>query len=400
MRDDLSEHTSPSASGLRFRLGADRLIEDCAQYIKAGERVGLLAHAASVLADGRHIAPALKQALGSRLIRLFSPEHGIFGAAQDMIGVDEAVDPLLHLPVKSLYGESESSLWPNVADLNDLDVLVIDLQDIGSRYYTYIYTMAFCMARAKEAGTRVIVCDRPNPLGGSLREGREQDRAYCSFVGWYPLPVRHGMTIAELALHFNQAEGIGADVSVIPMEGWNRGALGIWPDLGPTRLWINPSPNMPTLEAALVYPGACLIEGTNLSEGRGTTRPFEWIGAPFIDSTEWIDALRTCELPGVHFLPWTFQPMFQKWSGKTCHGVQMVVEDPNVFLPYRTGCAMIYTAAKLYPKQFAWRTETYEFVSDRLAIDLLTGSPRFRTGIESGDAFNAIMDDIGMPLLD
>jgi len=287
------------------RLGIDRLLANPSAFLAGKPRVALLTHAASITSDGRHCVDALLSSDAVTLTRLFSPEHGIFGGAQDMIGVCDGLT-YRGIPVTSLYGETLSSLWPTLEALQDSDVLIVDLQDIGTRYYTYVYTMAFCMERAKQAGVSVLVCDRPNPLGGVKQEGKPQTRAYCSFVGWYPLPVRHGKTIGELARQFNQAEGIGCDLTVIEMDGWDRQSLGI----GPGRPWINPSPNMPSLAAALTYPGTGLIEATNLSEGRGTTRPFEWIGAPFIDRTKWIADLDTLALPGVRFIPWSFEPMF------------------------------------------------------------------------------------------
>lgn len=377
-----------------FQLGIDRLLSHPRHYVKHGNRIGLVAHAASMTGTLEHAAEAVAGHPDLSLVKLFSPEHGIYGVAQDMIAVDERTPlagPRVGIPVKGLYGNTFESLWPTRDDFRDIDVLVIDLQDIGSRYYTYMYTMAFCMMRAKEAGVPVIVCDRPNPLGTGKVEGCPQERDYCSFVGWYPLPVRHGKTIGQLARHFNENEGIAADLTVIDVKGWNHSTLGMRPD----QVWINPSPNMPSLQTALLYPGTCLIEGTNLSEGRGTTRPFEWIGAPFIESNSWIRVLEKLNLPGVLFFPWSFEPMFQKWKGETCHGVQVVVTDPDCFLPYRTGCALIATAYELYPKQFKWRTEPYEFVSDRLAIDLLTGSSYFRTQVEAGTPFETIMDTMG-----
>lgn len=369
-----------SAVEAPFALGIDRFLQTPEDYVAPGARVGLLVHAASITSAGTHTVNAVLASSHMKLVRLFSPEHGVFGAAQDMVGVGNA-DTYADIPVKSLYGDTLESLWPEIEDLRGLDALIIDLQDIGTRYYTYIYTMAFCMERARDAGVRVIVCDRPNPLGGIKTEGRPQERGYCSFVGWYPLPVRHGKTIGELAHHFNTQETIHCELTVVDLKGWDRHALG----MGPGRPWINPSPNMPNLQAALTYPGTCLIEGTNLSEGRGTTRPFEWIGAPFIDSKQWITALHALALPGVRFIPWSFEPMFQKWKGQTCHGVQIVITDPEIFLPYRTGLALIHTVHQLYPNDFKWRTEPYEFVSDRPAIDLLTGSSEFRKSVEVGN---------------
>ncbi len=374
-----------------FRLGMERFLENPERYAKRGARIGVLTHAGARLSNGQSAWDALLALPTLSLVRVFTPEHGLFGAAQDMEAVS-AQEAALPFAVTSLYGDSIESLWPSMSDLADLDALVIDLQDIGSRYYTYVYTMYFAMTRAKAAGVPVIVCDRPNPLGGILREGCEQERAFCSFVGWLPLPVRHGLTIGELAGAWNAQEKIGCDLTTIPMTGWRRDQLGLGGDL-----WVNPSPNMPSLAAALTYPGTCLVEGTNLSEGRGTTRPFEWIGAPFIDSAVWVRALRALDLPGVDFLPWSFVPQFQKWKGTLCHGVQIAVNDPQTFRPYRTGCGLLHTAHQLYPQDFKWRTEPYEFVADRPAIDLLSGSARFREAVERGFGFASIMDELGEP---
>jgi uncharacterized protein YbbC (DUF1343 family) len=333
---------------------------------------------ASVDSSGNHTLDRLAKA-GVNITALFGPEHGVSTKAQDMEPVASRVDVETHIPVYSLYGGSLESLSPTEEMLEDIDVLVIDLQDIGSRYYTYIWTAALCMKECAKVGRPVIVCDRPNPLGGVAIEGLLPQKKYLSFVGLYPLPVRHGMTIGEVSRYVNDQFKFGCDLTVIEMEGWNREML--WPDTGLD--WVNPSPNMRSFNAALVYPGMCLIEGTNVSEGRGTDTPFDIIGAPFIDSEELIETISTLDLPGVHGAPTSFIPIRQKHMGAMCNGIRWVVEDNNLFRPYLTGLAVIWAIHKLYKNDgFAWRTEAYEFVTDIPAIDLLTGSDEFRNSID------------------
>ena len=257
-------------------------------------------------------------------------------------------------------------------------MLVVDIQDIGSRYYTYIYTMSYCMEAAAKYGKEVIVLDRPNPLTGAIVEGNILQSPMASFVGRFPIPARHGMTAGELATLFNNEFKIGCDLRVLEMRGWNR---QMWFDQ--TELpWVIPSPNMPTLETATVYPGMCLVEGTNLSEGRGTTRPFEIIGAPWVDAYKLVSALHDQKLAGVSFRPHFFQPTFQKHAGKICSGFQQHVYDRDVYGSYRTGIAIIKVMKRLFD-EFAWRSEPYEFESDRLAIDLLLGTDELRPLIEA-----------------
>jgi uncharacterized protein YbbC (DUF1343 family) len=296
-----------------------------------------------------------------------------------MIPIDNEVDLLSGLDIKSLYGKNKDSLVPDPALLHDIDNLVFDIQDIGSRYYTFIYTMANCMIICKQAGTRMVVCDRPNPINGTSVEGNLVGEAWRSFVGQYPLPNRHGMTVGELARLFNEHFGIHCDLTVVPMSGWSR---EMWYDQT-GMIWTPPSPNMPTLATATVYPGMCLIEGTLLSEGRGTTLPFEQIGAPFIDPHKLVARLETDShlLPGVFFRPQYFKPMFQKHAGEVCAGLQLHITDRDQFKPLLTTLALLRAIAEIYPDQLQWRTEPYEFVSDRLAIDLLYGNPKLRETI-------------------
>jgi uncharacterized protein YbbC (DUF1343 family) len=355
-----------------------------------GRRVGLLCHPASVTPDLTHTIDRLLGA-GIRPVRLFGPEHGVRGEAQDMIGVDGDRDQRTGIPVTSLYGSTFESLSPPPETLAEIDVLLVDLQDIGSRYYTYIWTMALAMQAAAKAGVKVVVLDRPNPLGGVEIEGGDVEADAESFVSLGSIPVRHGLTIGELARMVvaglpwggpRFAQPLDCDLEVVPMAGWRRRdafeATGL--------PWILPSPNMPTVDTAFVYPGLCLIEGTNVSEGRGTTRPFEIIGAPFIDGHTLANRLAGYDLPGVRFRPLSFRPTFQKHAGKSCGGIQLHVTDRTTFRPYRTGVALLRELWSVGGDAFAWRTEPYEFVSHRPAIDLLTGGAEVRLSIERAAA--------------
>lgn len=350
-----------------------------------GKTIGLVTHQSAVTRDLRHSMSLMQAGRGWRLVQLFGPEHGIWGEAQDMDHIEDSRDPLTHLPVHSLYGTSREKLIPPTELLEQLDAIVIDLQDIGSRYYTFIYTMALCMQASAPLGKEVIVLDRPNPIDGMHLEGNLRESGYESFVGLFPLPTRHGMTAGELARYFNSTFELDCRLTVVPMRGWRR---SMW--WGDTDLpWVIPSPNMPTVFTATVYPGMCLVEGTNLSEGRGTTHPFEFFGAPWLDPFRLADTLNHLDLPGVRFRAHYFLPTFQKHAGKVCGGVELHVTDRNVFEPYRTGLWCIKTARDLDPENFDWRQEPYEFESDRLAIDLLAGTSRFRKIVENGGDLDA-----------
>ena len=309
------------------------------------------------------------------------------GAAQDMAHVGDMRDPLTGLPEVSLYGDTFESLSPTAAHLSQIDILVFDVQDIGARYYTYAATMALCMRAARSAGVKVVVLDRPNPIGGLQIEGGGLDPGLENFCGLYPVPQRHALTIGELARLYNDTFGIGCGLEVVACEGWRREQYYDECDLP----WVMPSPNMPTLDTAIVYPGMCLLEGTNLSEGRGTTRPFELFGAPFIDGLALADELRRYDLPGVLFRPCTIEPTFHKFAGQQCGAVQLHVTDRRVFQSYRTGLAVLVAVKRLWPEAFAWRTEPYEFRDDVPAIDLLTGRPAVRAAIDAGADLNTVM---------
>jgi uncharacterized protein YbbC (DUF1343 family) len=345
-----------------------------------GLRVGLVCHPASVDDRLGHAADLLAAAPGVHLAALFGPEHGFHGHAQDLIGVTEQHDARAGVRIISLYGDSFDSLRPTAEQLCGLDALVIDLQDVGSRYYTFQATMLLCLEAASAHGLKTFVLDRPNPLGGEGVEGPTVRPGFESFVGLHPLATRHGMTIGELARLYQAERRLTGVLEIIPCDGWRRGM-----DFEQTGLpWVLPSPNMPTVETAFVYPGQCLLEGTNLSEGRGTTRPFELSGAPWIDACRLVNRLEQDELPGVHFRPAWFQPTFHKFAGQTCGGVQLHVTDRHTFRPVRTSLALLAALRELSGHHFAWRTEPYEFVADRPAIDLLFGNDRERLGLEAG----------------
>jgi len=364
------------------RSGLDVLLERRLHLLR-GRRVGLLAHQASVDARLEHAVALLAHARAIRLEALFAPEHGVWGAPQDLILVGHERDPVTGLRVTSLYGEWRE---PTPAMLRGLDVLVIDLQDVGARYYTYQWTMALAMRACARAGVRVLVLDRPNPLGGVLVEGNIPDPAFASFVGLYPLPARPGLTLGEIARYLNAHHGLGAELDVVPMRGWRRAML--WEDTGLP--WVPPSPNMPTPDTARVYPGGCLIEGTNLSEGRGTTRPFEWVGAPWLDAHRYAEALAAERLPGVSFRPARFQPTFQKHAGRVCGGVQIHVTERSRFKPFLTGLAIIAVARRLAPRAFRWRQPPYEFENRKLPIDILLGNDRIRRALARGATLRTI----------
>jgi uncharacterized protein YbbC (DUF1343 family) len=348
--------------------------------------VGLVTHAAAVDRRLRSAAEVLHEAEGFRLVALFGPEHGLAATAQDLVGVGHGRDPLTGLPVHSLYGDTFASLRPTEEQLRGLDALVIDLQDVGSRYYTFAATMALCLEEAARRKLLAVVLDRPNPLGGLAVEGPTRRPGFESFVGLYPVATRHGLTLGELALLYRAREGWGGELHVVPCEGWRRSVT--WEETGLP--WVLPSPNMPTVETAFVYPGQCLLEGTNLSEGRGTTRPFELCGAPWVDVPALVRRLRDEGLPGVAFRPAWFRPTFQKFAGRTCGGVQVHVTDRQAFRPVRTGLALLSALRQSCGPEFAWRTEPYEFVTDRPAIDLLFGSDRERRALEAGRPWRQI----------
>jgi uncharacterized protein YbbC (DUF1343 family) len=356
-------------------LGSTRLLQSGRLR---GRRVGIVSNPASIDARYTHIVDALMAAPGVTVGAIFGPQHGFRSDVQDnMIETPHANDCRRKVPVFSLYSETRE---PTSDMLRHVDVLVIDLQDIGARIYTYIYTMANCLRACAKHGVDVIVCDRPNPIGGIDVEGPMLVEGNESFVGQFPIPMRHGMTIGELARFFNEYFEIKAPLQVIEMEGWTRSdyfdATGI--------PFVMPSPNIPTLDSAIVYPGTVLFEGTMASEARGTTRPFELVGAPWVDAEKFAQEMNARRLPGVHFRPAVFEPTFQKHARKTCGGCQIHVLDRRTFRPVLVGAALIDQIRRTNPKEFSWRPPPYEYEHDKRPIDILAGSPAFRLAIDAG----------------
>lgn len=369
----------------QIRLGLEQLLGERISVIE-GARVGLVCNQASVDHSFRHAADLFHEHPKANLTALFGPQHGIRGDVQDnMIETAHAIDRATNVPIYSLYSETRE---PTEEMLRDVDVIVVDLQGVGCRIYTFAYTMANCMRAAKKFGKRVVVCDRPNPIGGDRVAGNLLERGHESFVGQFPVPTRHGMTMAELARLYNNHFGLGCDLTVIEMTGWSR---ELWYDEtdGP---WVLPSPNMPTVDAASVFPGTVHLEGTQMSEGRGTTRPFELIGAPYIDSERFAQALTKFDLPGVAFRACVFMPTFQKHGGKACGGVQIHVTDRQTFEPVSAGVAIIKTAFDMYPNDFRWKEPPYEYEYDRNPFDVIAGTTSLRQQIESGESLARISE--------
>jgi uncharacterized protein YbbC (DUF1343 family) len=356
-------------------LGSERLLDSGRLR---GKRIGIVANPASIDRDFTHIVDRVLAEPGISLGAIFGPQHGFHATLQDnMIETPHARDTRRCVPVYSLYSETRE---PTAEMLKDLDVLVVDLQDVGTRVYTFIYTMANCLRAAGRIGLPVIVCDRPNPIGGVGVEGDLLKPGFESFVGLYPIPLRHGLTIAELARFFNDRFELGATLDVVPMEGWSRGMF--WDETAVP--WVIPSPNMPTLDTAIVYPGQVLFEGTMLSEGRGTTRPFELVGAPWIDADRFASRMNGLGLPGIHFRPTYFEPTFQKHARTTCGGCQLHVTDRAAFKPVITGVALLREFRAANPEKFAWRQPPYEYEHDKMPIDILAGSADLRAQIDAG----------------
>ena len=374
-------------------LGLERLLEDQIVDLK-GARVGLICNQASVDHGFRHAADLVHSHPDINLRALFGPQHGIRGDVQDnMIETEHGVDRKTGLPVHSLYSETRE---PTEAMLDDVDVLVFDMQDVGCRIYTFVYTLANCMRAAVRFGKRVVVCDRPNPINGVSVAGNILESEYASFVGQFPLPTRHGMTVGELARMFNEHFSIGCDLEIVPMNGWRR---EFWHDETDAP-WVLPSPNMPTLDSATVFPGTVHFEGTQVSEGRGTTRPFELIGAPYIDPDDYADALNALNLPGVFFRSCAFQPTFQKHAGVTCGGVQIHVTDRDVFEPVFAGVAMVKLIHDMYPNEFRWKVPPYEYVYDKNPFDVIAGTNKIREAFEQRLDLDAIAETWKRPLLE
>jgi len=368
------------------RLGLERLIDGPDRSLIEGKRVGLVCNPASIDSQLAHASDRLREGDWT-LTALFGPQHGFRSDLQEnMIESPHARDAKRRVPVYSLYSETRE---PTAEMLAGIDVLVVDLQDVGTRIYTYIYTMANCLRAARGHGVRVVVCDRPNPINGQDVEGAALDPDYTSFVGQFPIPMRHGLTIGEAARLFNVHFGLNAAVDVVTMDGWRR---DMWFD--DTGLpWVLPSPNIPTLDTAVVYPGAVLFEGTLLSEGRGTTRPFELIGAPWIDGERFAETLNHRGLPGVYFRPVFFEPTFHKHARTLCGGCQIHVTDRRAFRPMRVAVEMLAEFRREAPAQAMWRDPPYEYEQVKPPIDILYGSDRLRRAIDAGKDSDAIVAD-------
>ena len=357
------------------RLGSDLLFNSPRL---SGVRIGVVCNHASVDRGFVHVLDRIATTRGVTLAAIFGPQHGFRSDVQDnMVETPHVDDPGRRVPIYSLYSETRE---PTAQMLRGIDALVSDLQDIGARIYTYIYTMANCLRAAKRHGLPVIVCDRPNPIGGAEVEGETLMPGFESFVGQFAIPMRHGMTIGELARLFNDHFGIGAPLEVVAMEGWTRDMHADATDLP----WVMPSPNMPTLDTALVYPGTVLFEGILLSEGRGTTRPFELVGAPWIEAESFAREMNALQLPGAYFRPAVFEPTFQKHAKQSCGGCQIHVTDRAAFKPVLTGVALIAMFHRANPSTFAWRQPPYEYEHDKMPIDILAGSDTLRQQIEVG----------------
>lgn len=372
-------------------LGVERLLGEEIDLLR-GQRVGLVCNQASVDHGFRHVADVFHQNPDIQLTTLFGPQHGIRGDVQDnMIETGHAVDRKTGLPIYSLYSETRE---PTEGMLRDVDTIVFDLQDVGTRIYTFIYTLANCMRAAKKFGKKVIACDRPNPIGGTKVAGVVLDPACASFVGQFPIATRHGMTVCELGRTFNEHFGIGCDLECVTMFGWSRSR---WYDEtdGP---WVLPSPNIPTVDTTVVFPATVHLEGTQMSEGRGTTKPFEFAGAPYIDADDFAAVLAELQLPGVSFRSCGFKPTFQKHAGQACGGVQIHVTDREVFEPVIAGIAIVKSAFDMYGDDFRWKDPPYEYEYDRNPFDLISGTSKVREAIERGDSLDSIRASWDAPL--
>ncbi len=366
-----------------IQVGLEVLL-DSTEYSFADQKIAYLSNQASTTRELIHGRVVLQEKYGSQLTCLFSPQHGFFSEKQDnMIESDHTVDGVTGLPMYSLYGELRK---PTPEMFESFDVLLIDLVDVGTRVYTFMYTMAYCMMTAAATGKKVIILDRPNPIGGKDIEGNILQDDCFSFVGLYPIPMRHGLTMGELALLMNSEYNIGANVSVVPVAGWKREDL--FRDTGFP--WVAPSPNMPTPECALVYPGQVIWEGTNISEGRGTTLPFEFVGAPFWQHQEILDFVNKTNLPGCYLRSIVFEPTSGKWANQSCTGFQIHVIDPAIFLPYRTTLAILQAIVILYPESFQYKEPPYEYEYERLPMDLIIGNKNIRKQLEEGQPIEEI----------
>jgi uncharacterized protein YbbC (DUF1343 family) len=367
-----------AASFGQVKTGADLLFTKHFKLIE-GKKVGLVTNHSALLSNGKHLADALNEDKRTKLVVLFGPEHGVRGDAPAGAKIENDIDKKTGVKVYSLYGAINK---PTDEMLKDVDVLIYDIQDVGVRFYTYISTLGYAMEAAAEHKIPFIVLDRPNPIRGTWVEGFNRDDSLRSFVGLHPIVIAHGMTIGELATMYNDEgwmkEGVKAQLTVVKMEGWKR---TMWYDQTGLKVWVKPSPNLPTLSSATLYPGTCLFEGVNISEGRGTDRPFEYIGAPYIDAMKWAMALNKCNLPGVTFEPTEFTPrtiegyvVHPKYEGVHCGGVWVRITDRDKLEPVKVGVYMLATAKQLYPDSLKWRR----------SINRLAGTPKLAQAIDAG----------------
>jgi uncharacterized protein YbbC (DUF1343 family) len=370
----------------RVQTGLEVLLET--PELIGGRGWALLANQAAVTADLDPARIALRAVGAGPLVRLFAPEHGLDCVAQDMEAVADVRDELTDCEVRSLYGSTADTLAPQQKDLEGVEVMVVDLPDIGARYYTFAATMDWVMAACESAKVEAMVLDRPNPIGGVGREGGLVEEGFESFVSQLPVPIRHGLSLGEIALLLQRERYPRLELTVIPCRGWRRQD---WLD-GTGLPWVLPSPNMPTVDTAGLYPGLCLVEATTLSEGRGTTRPFHLVGAPWIDAESLVSRLRALDLPGIAFRAARFRPEFGKHGGEVCAGVELHLTDRQALEPVALGLHLLKTIHDLHPGNFAWRPDPYEFVSDVPALDLLTGSSRARLCIEKGEKIDLLLE--------
>jgi uncharacterized protein YbbC (DUF1343 family) len=357
-------------------IGLENCLATPPEVLSRSARFGLLLNQASVNKEFEYASTLLARQFPGKLAALFSPQHGLWSEQQaNMIETGHSRDDSLGIPIHSLYSETRK---PTPAMLKGLECLVVDLQDVGTRIYTFVWTMMACLEACAAAGIPVVVLDRPNPLGGDVCEGPLLDLHYASFVGRSAIPMRHGLTTGELAQWLNAKHGIKAELHVVKMTGWSRRML--WPETG--RTWVLTSPNLPRWEGCLVYPGQVLLEGTNLSEGRGTTTPFEVFGAPFINPQKLLVELKPRQLAGLRLRPIRFTPTFDKWQGKSCGGLYLHVTDTQAFRPLRTTMALLTAVRRLWPKDFAWREPPYEYEKVKKPIDILFGNCTFREALD------------------
>jgi uncharacterized protein YbbC (DUF1343 family) len=366
----------------RVESGLEQLMAQPKKWAEQS-RLGLLSNPASVDPHWRHARMLINEYFPGKLKALYSPQHGFFAEKQDnMVESNDLIDPATNLPVFSLYGYTRI---PTAEMLDPIDVLIIDLQDVGTRVYTFIYTVSYCLEAAKKYHKKVVVLDRPNPINGLQVEGNCLSEQWASFVGRYPIPMRHGLTIGELSRMFNSHFGIDCDLSVIPMNGWRRSMY-----FDDTRLpWVAPSPNLPTVNSAIVYPGQVLWEGTNVSEGRGTTQPFEIFGAPYFNTSEILTALNG-QIAGAVLRPTVFEPTSNKWQATSCNGFQIHVTDPEAFSPYMASLYLLQSVLKAHGDQFEWNPPPYEYETKRLPIDLILGDQSIRQRLEANEPLEDI----------